>query len=74
MKPKPVEVTLSPVDNQRLATLCGAFDENLRQIEIALDIVISRRENIMKLHELSLMTLSPEKKTRFEEMLKSYRS
>ena len=43
MKPKPVEVTLSPVDNQRLATLCGAFDENLRQIEIALDISISRR-------------------------------
>ena len=43
MKPKPVEVTLSPVDNQRLATLCGAFDENLRQIEIALDITISRR-------------------------------
>jgi len=43
MKPKPVEITLSPVDNQRLATLCGAFDENLRQIEIALDITISRR-------------------------------
>ena len=43
MKPKPVEVTLSPVDNQRLATLCGAFDENLRQIEIALDITIARR-------------------------------
>jgi phosphate starvation-inducible PhoH-like protein len=43
LKPKPVEVTLSPVDNQRLATLCGAFDENLRQIEIALDIAISRR-------------------------------
>ena len=43
MKPRPVEVTLSPVDNQRLATLCGAFDENLRQIEIALDITVSRR-------------------------------
>ncbi|MEO8654902.1 MAG: PhoH family protein [Ramlibacter sp.] len=43
MKPRPVEVTLSPVDNQRLATLCGAFDENLRQMEIALDITIARR-------------------------------
>ena len=43
MKPRAAEVTLSPVDNQRLATLCGAFDENLRQIEIALDIGISRR-------------------------------
>ena len=43
MKPKPVEVNLSPVDNERLATLCGPFDENLRQIEIALDITVSRR-------------------------------
>ena len=43
MKPRAVEITLSPVDNQRLATLCGAFDENLRQIEIALDISIARR-------------------------------
>jgi phosphate starvation-inducible PhoH-like protein len=43
MKSKAFELTLSPVDNQRLATLCGAFDENLRQIEIALDIAIARR-------------------------------
>ena len=43
MKPKALELTLSPVDNQRLATLCGAFDENLRQIAIALDITIARR-------------------------------
>jgi hypothetical protein len=27
-----------PVDNQRLARLCGALDENLRQIESALDV------------------------------------
>ena len=33
MKPKPVEVTLSPVDNQRLATLCGAFDDALACME-----------------------------------------
>jgi phosphate starvation-inducible PhoH-like protein len=31
------------VDNQRLANLCGALDENLRQIEAALDVNISRR-------------------------------
>ena len=35
MRSKPVEVTLDPVDNQRLARLCGALDENLRQIESA---------------------------------------
>ncbi|MSP98708.1 MAG: PhoH family protein [Betaproteobacteria bacterium] len=43
MKAKPTEVVLSPVDNQRLANLCGALDENLRQIETALDVSISRR-------------------------------
>ena len=42
-QPKPVEVTLDPVDNQRLARLCGALDENLRQIESALDVTIARR-------------------------------
>ena len=34
---------LIPVDNARLARLCGAFDENLRQIEIALEVVVVRR-------------------------------
>ena len=33
----------TPVDNQRLANLCGALDENLRQIESALDVTIARR-------------------------------
>ena len=40
---KPVELAFKPVDNQRLANLCGALDENLRQIETALDVGISRR-------------------------------
>ncbi len=40
---KPVELAFKPVDNQRLANLCGALDENLRQIEIALDVSIARR-------------------------------
>ena len=43
MRSKPVEVKLDPVDNQRLARLCGALDENLRQIESALDVTIARR-------------------------------
>src|SRR3970282_165089 len=43
MRSKPVEVKLAPVDNQRLARLCGALDENLRQIEAALDVTIARR-------------------------------
>jgi phosphate starvation-inducible protein PhoH and related proteins len=43
MRAKPVEVKLDPVDNTRLARLCGALDENLRQIESALDVTIARR-------------------------------
>ncbi|MBK9594841.1 MAG: PhoH family protein [Rhodocyclales bacterium] len=43
MRTRPLEVVLSPVDNQRLANLCGALDENLRQIEAAYDVAIARR-------------------------------
>jgi len=39
----PVQVRLDPVDNRRLARLCGALDANLRQIESALDVEIERR-------------------------------
>jgi len=43
MAARPVEVRLDPVDNARLARLCGALDANLRQIEAALDVQIARR-------------------------------
>jgi phosphate starvation-inducible protein PhoH and related proteins len=43
MRSKSVEVKLDPVDNQRLARLCGSLDEHLRQIESALDVTIARR-------------------------------
>jgi len=38
-----VDIVLSPVDNTLLANLCGALDENIRQIETAFDVAISRR-------------------------------
>jgi phosphate starvation-inducible protein PhoH and related proteins len=37
------EVSFTPVDNRRLAALCGALDENLKQIETALNVAIARR-------------------------------
>src|SRR3954467_15157373 len=40
---KPTEVKFDPVDNRRLARLCGAMDAHLRQIESALDVTIARR-------------------------------
>jgi phosphate starvation-inducible PhoH-like protein len=42
-KPRVIELMLSPISNTQLANLCGALDENLRQIETALDVSISRR-------------------------------
>ena len=41
--PRPLTLSLQPLDNARLQNLCGALDENLRQIEAALDVTISRR-------------------------------
>jgi phosphate starvation-inducible PhoH-like protein len=39
------DVVLEPADNNRLANLCGQFDEHLRQIESRLDVEISSRGN-----------------------------
>ncbi len=38
-----MEINFTPEDNTRLANLCGALDENLKQIEDGLDIGIARR-------------------------------
>jgi phosphate starvation-inducible PhoH-like protein len=39
----PLELYITPLDKQRLANLCGALDENIKQIESALDVSIARR-------------------------------
>ncbi len=41
--PELFEIDFKPVDNHRLANLCGPLDENLRQIESAYDVLIRRR-------------------------------
>jgi phosphate starvation-inducible protein PhoH and related proteins len=38
-----MEITLQPEDNARLANLCGTLDENIKQIETALEVNINRR-------------------------------
>lgn len=40
---RPLESLSFPQDNNRLANLCGALDDNLHQIENAFDITIGRR-------------------------------
>ena len=44
-EPESFSLTLEPADNQRLASLCGQFDEHLRQLERRLDVEISNRGN-----------------------------
>lgn len=43
------EFELLPADNDRLARLCGQFDENLRQIERHLGVEINNRGNIFQI-------------------------
>jgi phosphate starvation-inducible PhoH-like protein len=43
LQPHTVDISLTPLDNTRLANFCGPLDENLRQIETAFDVVITRR-------------------------------
>jgi len=40
-----MEISLTPEDNVRLANLCGPLDENVKQIETALEVNINRRGN-----------------------------
>jgi phosphate starvation-inducible PhoH-like protein len=40
----PIEpLSFNPIDNPRLANLCGPLDENLKQVEVGLDVAIQRR-------------------------------
>lgn len=49
---KPSQITkqtqLEPVDNSRLACLCGQFDENLKHLERRLGVHITYRGNVFK--------------------------
>ena len=42
------EIQLDPIDNDRLASLCGQFDQNIKQIENHLGVRISYRGHIFK--------------------------
>ena len=42
------EFVLEPEDNRRLSSLCGPFDENIKQIERRLGVEISYRNNMFK--------------------------
>jgi phosphate starvation-inducible PhoH-like protein len=42
------DIVLDPADNERLANLCGQFDEHLRQIERRLGVEINNRGNVFR--------------------------
>jgi len=44
-----LELTLEPIDNQRLANLCGQFNAHLQQIERRLNVEIANRGNQFKI-------------------------
>jgi phosphate starvation-inducible PhoH-like protein len=48
-KPKHVELSLSPADNRRLAALCGAHDEHIRQVEEYLGVEIAARGHVFRI-------------------------
>ena len=50
--PFSIELLLEPHTNERLANLCGQFDEHLRLIERRLGVAISNRGNVFKLEGL----------------------
>lgn len=47
-QPYSTDLLLEPVDNQRLANLCGPMDEHLRQLERRLGIEINNRGNTFR--------------------------
>ena len=49
-EPSSLELILEPADNERLANLCGQFDEHLRQLEQRLDVEISNRGNHFRIN------------------------
>lgn len=48
-QPHSSDIVLEPADNQRLANLCGQFDEHLRQVESRLGVEINNRGNMFRI-------------------------
>lgn len=59
-------LTLSPEDNARLQSLCGAFDDNLKLIEKAFNLDIARRD-----FELIIQSKDEQPKPHHEKLIKS---
>ncbi len=58
---EPIEFTLEPADNTRLASLCGRLDEHIRQIEGHLGVAIANRGNVFRISGEAGLARSTEK-------------
>lgn len=52
------ELVLEPNDHKRLSSLCGPFDDNIKQIERRLGVEISHRENLFKVMGKAQQTMA----------------
>ncbi len=48
-QPTTSDFILEPADNQRLANLCGQFDDHLRLMELRLGVEINNRANVFRI-------------------------
>ena len=55
-----IDITLDPADNQRLANLCGQFDEHLRLIERRMGVEINNRGNNFRIIGIKTSTTAAE--------------
>ena len=62
MESKEIKLELEPIDNSRLANLCGQFDENLRYIEKNTGVSIGNRGNQFRLSGLDAKVLDATEK------------
>ncbi|WP_102798413.1 PhoH family protein [Bowmanella denitrificans] len=52
------ELVLEPNDHKRLSSLCGPFDDNIKQIERRLGVEISYRDNLFKVMGKAQQTMA----------------
>lgn len=61
MKIETCSITLEPADNQRLLSLCGPFDNNLKSLERRLGLEINHRNNHFKVSGPKMAVLTAKK-------------
>ena len=49
VQPQSCDLTIDSDDNQRLADLCGQFDEHLRRVEETFGVEINSRGNVFQI-------------------------